>query len=105
MDLDRKYCQGCGRTLLEIGRWEQMTEAQRAEVMASLPARLPWRKRAVFVAGSPILSRRLVSARTSVVISRYCLIAPNSIHLRQTACELTSWPSRCASPTTAKARS
>jgi hypothetical protein len=25
MDLDRKYCQGCARTLLEIGRWEQMT--------------------------------------------------------------------------------
>ena len=43
MDLDRKYCQGCARTLLEIGRWEQMTEAQRADVMASLPARRPWR--------------------------------------------------------------
>ena len=43
MDLDRKYCQGCARTLLEIGRWEQMTEAQRAEVTASLPARRPWR--------------------------------------------------------------
>ena len=40
MDLDRKYCQGCGRTALEIGLWEKMTEPQRAEVMASLPARL-----------------------------------------------------------------
>jgi len=45
MDLAGKYCQGCGRTLLEIGRWDQMTEAQRVEVMASLPARLPWRSR------------------------------------------------------------
>ena len=45
MDLDRKYCQGCARTLLEIGRWDQMTEAQRAEIIASLPARRPWRNR------------------------------------------------------------
>ena len=45
MDLDRKYCQGCGRTALEIGLWEKMAEAQRAEVMASLPARQPWRGR------------------------------------------------------------
>ncbi len=43
MDQARKYCQGCGRTLMEIGRWDQMTEAQRAEVTASLPARLPRR--------------------------------------------------------------
>ena len=60
MDLARKYCQGCGRTLLEIGRWEQMTEAQRAEVMASLPARRPCAA-AVFVAGCAILSRLLRS--------------------------------------------
>jgi uncharacterized protein len=43
MDLAGRYCQGCGRTLLEIGRWDQLTEAQRAEVMTSLPARLPRR--------------------------------------------------------------
>ena len=45
MDLDGKYCQGCGRSSLEIGLWEKMTEAQRGEVMASLPARQPWRSR------------------------------------------------------------
>ena len=43
MDLAGKYCQGCGRTLAEIGLWDQMTEARRAEVMASLPSRLPRR--------------------------------------------------------------
>ena len=43
MDLARKYCQGCGRTLVEIGLWDQMTEANRAEVVASLPSRLPRR--------------------------------------------------------------
>jgi predicted Fe-S protein YdhL (DUF1289 family) len=43
LDLAGKYCQGCGRTPLEIGRWSRMTDAQRAEVMAALPTRLPWR--------------------------------------------------------------
>jgi predicted Fe-S protein YdhL (DUF1289 family) len=43
MDMAGKYCQGCGRTPLEIGRWAQMTDPERAQVMASLPARLPWR--------------------------------------------------------------
>ena len=43
MDLAGKYCQGCGRTLVEIGLWDQMTEAKRAEVMATLPSRLPRR--------------------------------------------------------------
>jgi predicted Fe-S protein YdhL (DUF1289 family) len=43
MDLAGRYCQGCGRTLLEIGRWDQLTEAQRAEVMAALATRLPQR--------------------------------------------------------------
>jgi uncharacterized protein len=33
-----------GRTLQEIGLWDQMTEALRADVMASLPARQPWRR-------------------------------------------------------------
>ncbi|MGN5479564.1 DUF1289 domain-containing protein [Cupriavidus basilensis] len=39
MDQAGKYCQGCGRTLVEIGRWEQMTDTERAEVMASVLAR------------------------------------------------------------------
>ena len=43
MDLAGKYCQGCGRTLAEIGLWDQRTEAKRAEVMATLPSRLPRR--------------------------------------------------------------
>ncbi|WP_454738109.1 DUF1289 domain-containing protein [Cupriavidus necator] len=46
MDHAGKYCQGCGRTAVEIGRWPQMTDAERAEVMASLPARQSWRSRA-----------------------------------------------------------
>lgn len=45
MDLAGKYCQGCGRTPVEIGRWAQMTDAERDEVMASLPARQSWRSR------------------------------------------------------------
>ena len=43
MDLAGKYCQGCGRTLVEIGLWDQMTEAKRAEVMVTLRSRLPRR--------------------------------------------------------------
>lgn len=39
MDQARKFCQGCGRTLMEIGGWERLTDAQRAEVMEALPAR------------------------------------------------------------------
>jgi len=41
MDLARQYCQGCRRTLEEIGSWDQMSDAERARVMASLPARIP----------------------------------------------------------------
>lgn len=32
-------CVGCARTLDEIARWQQMTPAQRQEVMAQLPSR------------------------------------------------------------------
>jgi predicted Fe-S protein YdhL (DUF1289 family) len=32
-------CVGCARTLEEIARWQQMTPAQRQEVMAQLPSR------------------------------------------------------------------
>nr|WP_315592393.1 DUF1289 domain-containing protein [uncultured Cupriavidus sp.] len=39
LDQARRYCQGCGRTPIEIGLWDGMTEAQRAFVMAALPAR------------------------------------------------------------------
>jgi hypothetical protein len=39
MDLANRYCQGCGRTRLEIGRWARMSEAERAQVLAAVPAR------------------------------------------------------------------
>ncbi|MDT6963373.1 MULTISPECIES: DUF1289 domain-containing protein [unclassified Cupriavidus] len=39
MDAARRYCQGCGRTSTEIGLWDGMTDAQRAFVLAALPAR------------------------------------------------------------------
>jgi predicted Fe-S protein YdhL (DUF1289 family) len=36
----RKLCIGCGRSLDEIARWIDFTAAERARVMAQLPARL-----------------------------------------------------------------
>ncbi|WP_373375811.1 DUF1289 domain-containing protein [Cupriavidus nantongensis] len=39
MDLANRYCQGCGRTRLEIGRWLHLSEAERAQVLAEVPAR------------------------------------------------------------------
>lgn len=39
MDEENRYCRGCRRTLGEIARWSEMTEEERARVMASLPAR------------------------------------------------------------------
>ena len=41
MDAADRYCLGCKRTLAEIARWSQMTDAERAAVMAQLPARRP----------------------------------------------------------------
>jgi uncharacterized protein len=41
MDAADRYCLGCRRTLGEIARWGQMTDAERAAVMAQLPARRP----------------------------------------------------------------
>jgi predicted Fe-S protein YdhL (DUF1289 family) len=32
-------CLGCYRTLQEIGGWPRLTDEQRAEIMAELPAR------------------------------------------------------------------
>lgn len=39
LDARRDRCVGCGRTLDEIARWASMTEEERAEIMAELPAR------------------------------------------------------------------
>ena len=33
-------CVGCGRNLAEIERWAKFSDAERAQVMAELPARL-----------------------------------------------------------------
>jgi predicted Fe-S protein YdhL (DUF1289 family) len=35
-----RLCAGCGRSLDEIARWIELTDAARAEIMAQLPARL-----------------------------------------------------------------
>jgi len=40
MDPAGTLCTGCGRTLEEIGRWSSMSDAERARIMAALPARL-----------------------------------------------------------------
>ena len=43
MDAENRYCLGCKRTLGEIARWSEMTDEERAEVMAKLPLRSPTR--------------------------------------------------------------
>jgi predicted Fe-S protein YdhL (DUF1289 family) len=39
LDAARRVCTGCGRTLDEIARWSEMSDEERARVMAELPAR------------------------------------------------------------------
>ena len=39
MDPSRGRCLGCARTLDEIARWGQMSEAERERIMAELPQR------------------------------------------------------------------
>ena len=39
MDPRRGLCLGCARTLEEIARWAQMSDAERERVMAELPIR------------------------------------------------------------------
>ena len=39
MDAENRYCIGCFRTLEEIKGWSQMTDAERASVMAQLESR------------------------------------------------------------------
>ena len=39
MDAENRYCLGCRRTLEEIARWSQMSDAERERVLAQLPAR------------------------------------------------------------------
>ena len=40
IDPGSRFCLGCGRTIVEIIGWNDMTEAERRAVMAALPARL-----------------------------------------------------------------
>jgi predicted Fe-S protein YdhL (DUF1289 family) len=40
IDAGSGLCRGCARSLDEIARWSQMSEAERAAVVAALPARL-----------------------------------------------------------------
>jgi uncharacterized protein len=40
MDPASRICEGCGRTLAEIGEWMRLTEPQRLAIMAALPARM-----------------------------------------------------------------
>jgi hypothetical protein len=39
MDAEGRYCTGCARTLDEIARWAEMTDEERAAVLAALPSR------------------------------------------------------------------
>ena len=39
VDADNRYCLGCARTLDEIARWGEMTDAERHRVMAELAER------------------------------------------------------------------
>jgi predicted Fe-S protein YdhL (DUF1289 family) len=39
LDHGSGVCLGCGRTLDEIAQWSGMSEAERARIMAELPAR------------------------------------------------------------------
>jgi predicted Fe-S protein YdhL (DUF1289 family) len=40
LDRTRGICEGCGRTLAEIGGWLGFSEAERRAIMATLPERL-----------------------------------------------------------------
>ena len=39
MDPQRGVCLGCGRSLDQIARWSQMSDADRDRILAALPAR------------------------------------------------------------------
>jgi len=39
MDPQRGVCLGCGRSLDQIARWSQMSDAERDRILAELPAR------------------------------------------------------------------
>ena len=39
MDAEQRHCMGCLRTLGEIARWGEMSDGERAAIVAQLPAR------------------------------------------------------------------
>lgn len=39
MDAENRYCRGCQRTLDEIARWSEMSDAEREAVLAVLAER------------------------------------------------------------------
>ena len=39
IDGESGLCLGCQRTLPEVARWTKLTDAERAEIMATLPGR------------------------------------------------------------------
>ena len=49
LDPATRLCQGCGRSLDEIGRWSSLSENERRAIMTELPARLGVRK----IVGAP----------------------------------------------------
>lgn len=44
LDPATRLCQGCSRSLDEIGRWSSLSENERRAIMTELPARLGVRK-------------------------------------------------------------
>lgn len=40
LDPDTGLCEGCGRTLDEIGRWYRLSEEERREIMRGLEERM-----------------------------------------------------------------
>jgi hypothetical protein len=40
LDSELGLCVGCGRTIDEIASWASISDAERAAIMAALPARL-----------------------------------------------------------------
>jgi uncharacterized protein len=56
MDPVRGRCLGCARTLDEIARWSQMSDAERSRIMAELPNRENARKSDVAKVSVPPLA-------------------------------------------------
>jgi predicted Fe-S protein YdhL (DUF1289 family) len=40
LDPETGLCEGCGRTLEEIGKWFRLTEEERLRIMTELPERM-----------------------------------------------------------------